>query len=637
MAKKLSRLGIFVFFDPQGVVDTYVTHLLGALRPHFEKLVVISNTDLDATGTEALGTWADVLHFRANRGLDAAAYKEGLIRVCGWEELGKYDEVVLINDTFYGPIPSFDKMFADMAELDLDFWGMAAGYPSVDGWNKVKYGYIPSHIQTFFVAFRQNMVRSQAFRSYWEQYDETLSDFESVVTQHEVIMTKHFEDLGFRWGICADTEKYASESLTENFNIYYHHPYKMMKDMDFPVLKRKVLAGVPELLYMADLEEPAQAMAYIQNHSDYDTGMIWENLLRLYNVADIYHGLHLNYVLPSVPVAVPEKKRAALVFHAANPFFAQELCDSAAKLADTVDVYLLPEQGVTVPEDLPETVKILPPTGQDTEMGGFVLGCRELAGRYDYLGFVHDVGNPTRAPMTAPESAVWGYLKNIAGDSAYVSQILDRFASEPHLGVLGAPFPVHHDYFKSYGNRWQGSYNRVRELAETLDLRCKLSEKSQPIMTDGAFWCRTAALETLWKECWTADRFRRNSLTNRSPENEALKRILPYAAQSEGYYSGVVMHTEYASMRLTTQQYMLDGITDATRQGLGFESASYSGYLRHLQAFGTDAQGSPVMVDASKFGFTSLIRIWLYRTMPRWLFDAVANVYRFAKRLLGKN
>lgn len=637
MAKKLSRLGIFVFFDPQGVVDAYVTYLLGALRPHFEKLVVISNTDLDATGKEALGTWADVLHFRANRGLDAAAYKEGLIQVCGWEELGKYDEVVLINDTFYGPIPSFDKMFADMEIRDLDFWGMAAGYPSVDGWNKVRYGYIPSHIQTFFVAFRQNMVRSQAFRNYWEQYDETLSDFESVVTQHEVVMTKHFEDLGFRWGICAVTEKYASESRTENFNIYYHHPYKMLKDMDFPVIKRKVLAGVPEQLYMADLEEPAQALAYIQNQTDYDAGMIWENLLRLYNVADLYHGLHLNYVLPSVTVPMPEKKRAALVFHMANPFFTEEVCSSAVALADVLDVYLLPEQGVTVPEDLPEAVKILPSTGQDTEMGGFVLGCRELAGRYDYLGFVHDVRNPERAPLTAPESTVWGYLKNIAGDPAYVSQILARFEAEPHLGILGAPFPVHHDHFRNYGDRWQGSFDGTRELAERLELRCKLSEKIQPILVTGAFWCRTAALEVLWKESWTADRFRRNSLTDRNPENEVLKRFLPYVAQSGGFYSGVVMHTEYASMRVTAQQYMLDGITEATRRGLGCESASYSGYLRHLQAFGTDEQGSPVMIDASRFGMTSLIRIWLRRKAPRWLFEAVANVFRFVKRLLGKN
>lgn len=636
MAKKMSRLGIFVFFDPQGVVDAYVTHLLGALRPHFEKLVVISNCALDDARKETLAAWADVLHCRANQGLDAAAYKEGLVSVCGWEEAGKYDEVVLINDTFYGPIPSFDRMFADMAARDLDFWGMAAGYPSVDGWNKVKYGYIPSHIQTFFVAFRQNMVRSQAFHAYWDRYDASLSDFESVVTQHEVIMTRHFEDLGFRWGICADTEKYASESLTENFNIYYHHPYKMMKDMGFPVLKRKVLAGVPEQLYMADLEEPAQALDYIQNHTDYDSGMIWDNLLRLYNVTDIYHGLHLNYVLPSVPVPMPEGKRAALVFHMANPFFAEEICARAAGLADTVDVYLLPERGVAVPEDLPEAVTVLEPTGQDTEMGGFVLGCRELAGRYDYLGFVHDVRNPDRAPMTAPESAVWGYLKNIAGDPAYVSQVLRCFGENPRLGVLGAPFPVHHDHFKNYGDRWQESFGATRELAETLGLRCRLSEKTQPFLVTGAFWCRTEALADLWKGDWSAERFRRSALTDRSMENEALVRILPYAAQSAGFYSGVVMHTEYASMRLTTQQYMLDGITDATRQQLGCESASYSGYLRHLQAFQMGGQGSPVMIDASKFGMTSLIRIWLHRKAPRWLFDAVAQTYRFLRRLFGK-
>ena len=121
MGKKLSRLGIFVFFDPQGIVDGYVTELLRGLRPNLERLVIVSNTELDDTAEKTLRQYADDVIVRENHGLDAAAFKAGMIQFCGWEEVERYDEVVLVNDTFFGPIHSFDDMFSGMADRDVDF------------------------------------------------------------------------------------------------------------------------------------------------------------------------------------------------------------------------------------------------------------------------------------------------------------------------------------------------------------------------------------------------------------------------------------------------------------------------------------------------------------------------------------
>ena len=140
MDKKLSRLGIFVFFDPQGIVDEYVIRLLQSFRDRISRMVVVSNTVLNDTEREKLERNSDALYIRENSGLDAAAFKAGMVTFCGWEEVEKYDEAVLINDTFFGPVHSFSDMFDEMAEKDIDFWGMSAGYPSDDGWNKVKYG-----------------------------------------------------------------------------------------------------------------------------------------------------------------------------------------------------------------------------------------------------------------------------------------------------------------------------------------------------------------------------------------------------------------------------------------------------------------------------------------------------------------
>ena len=128
MAKTMSRLGIFVFYDPDGIVDGYVTHLLQTLRPNFKKLIVVSNSNVSDAEKNKLEQNSDGVFVRENRGLDAAAFKAGMVSFCGWEEVCRYDEVVLINDTFFGPMGSFAAVFDDMAEKDLDFWGMSAGH-----------------------------------------------------------------------------------------------------------------------------------------------------------------------------------------------------------------------------------------------------------------------------------------------------------------------------------------------------------------------------------------------------------------------------------------------------------------------------------------------------------------------------
>ena len=69
----LTRLAIFVFYDPQGTIDRYVTYLLEALRPNVTRLVVVSNTELDNSNRERLERCCDDLFVRENRGLDAAA------------------------------------------------------------------------------------------------------------------------------------------------------------------------------------------------------------------------------------------------------------------------------------------------------------------------------------------------------------------------------------------------------------------------------------------------------------------------------------------------------------------------------------------------------------------------------------
>ena len=472
------------------------------------------------------------------------------------------------------------------------------------------------------------MVQSKEFQAYWNAYDDTMNDFVSVVTQHETTMTKHFQDLGFQWEVYADTEKYKSKYRSENFNVYHHHAHSMMRYMRFPVLKKKVLGlNMTDFLYLNDLEEPADAMKYIHNESDYDARLIWDNVLRLYNVTDLYNSLHLNCIFPSTPLDEPNIRRAALIYHLANPFFAEMFCRHADNLSESIDVYIIAGSAAVaklVEKHLPDNsnVKVMDPAEQETEMGNLVLKCKALAEQYNYLGFVHDVDNPNHYPTTVPESTVYGYLQNIASDADYVKRIVNCFEHNPCLGVLGTPFPIHHQGFGNYGNEWGRWFEDTYALAKTMNLRCNLTKSKNPFLITGAFWCRTEALNALWNMAWEPEQFHRNPTTKISRMNEVLKRILPYVAQHEGYYSGVVMHLNYASMRITNQQYMLDQIVNVSRRDLRCTGESFAECLEQL--------------SISRLGFTKIVRIILERTTPRWFSQSVRKVFRFIKRKIRR-
>jgi len=75
---QLRRIVFYLFFDPQGVVDDYVTYKLQALREHAAHIFVVSNSTLTPEGRDKLESVADTVWERKNVGFDVWAYKEAM-------------------------------------------------------------------------------------------------------------------------------------------------------------------------------------------------------------------------------------------------------------------------------------------------------------------------------------------------------------------------------------------------------------------------------------------------------------------------------------------------------------------------------------------------------------------------------
>lgn len=198
-----------------------------------------------------------------------------------------------------------------MDSENVDFWGIIAFHKVMQNSFDCEYGYIPTHIQSHWIAVRSKMLKSIEFQNYWNSRPE-IKCYGDAIGKHEVLFTKHFEDKGFAWKVYADmNENFSDFPLAKN-------PVELFKNCHCPIFKRKsFFYPYFDVLCDSDGRQSSQLIDYLNENSLFDTGMIWENLLRTNDLSDIQVAANLNYVLPPKerPLVAPSQKKIALVIH----------------------------------------------------------------------------------------------------------------------------------------------------------------------------------------------------------------------------------------------------------------------------------------------------------------------------------
>jgi rhamnosyltransferase len=573
-AKK--RYGVYVFFDADGIADEYNFYFLKELKKELSHLLVICNGKIDENGRKRFREIADEFLERENKGYDITAYNIGLSK-CGYNADGNYDEVVICNSTMFGPFYPFSEMFDAMARKDIDFWGISNfhGAP-FDPFGTVEYGYLPKHVQSFFMVFRKSLTMQKDFTDYWKNMPE-ITSYEQAIGFHEAIFTKKFEDKGYKWDVYVnsdDLEGYTLDPLRD-------FPGVMIDRRRCPIIKkRSFFHDYGEAFSRSAGEGMQDAMKVITEKTDYDVNLIWTNILRLQNMSDVKKRMQLNYVLPTKKAALKGKSslKTALVIHIYYDELADMCCRYALNTPEWMDIF------VTVPnEEKLEKVKksfeaakkrqvefrIVGNIGRD--VAPFLTGCKDLVGRYDLICKVHDKKVYQIKPMVIGES--WGYMcfENMLANENYVRNIINLFEKNEKLGMLMPPIPVHGPYYPTTGKgEWGENFPDAQKLADKLKLKVDITKDKEPVAPLGSmFWVRTAALRGLFAQDWQYKDFPPEPIADDHTVLHAIERIYPFCVQNEGYYSGWVMAETFAGIHLTNLNYMNHGLRNAASEKYG--------------------------------------------------------------------
>jgi lipopolysaccharide biosynthesis protein len=272
------RLGIYLYYNPEGRAGAYVYYFLEHLKPHCDELCVVINGFVQADALAKLKRLCDKVIVRENIGFDSGAYKEA-IESYGYQTIATaFDELLICNYTCYGPVYPFSEMFNAMAERTCDFWGHNRYIAGLKTGNEV----IVDHIQSYFMVFRKNILQSECFEAYWATLVPP-HNYWTAVTNHELKCTAYFEKEGF----ISDTFIPCDCTSEGRPNLPVFFAYSQLKNNRSPLLKRKVFFVKDGVFEFPQQEKhgAADILNRLEKNTDYPVGLILEDMKESYDIA----------------------------------------------------------------------------------------------------------------------------------------------------------------------------------------------------------------------------------------------------------------------------------------------------------------------------------------------------------------
>lgn len=629
----MKRVAIYFFYDKDGVVDRYVNYFLEDFKKNLDRLIVVCNGKLTPEGRQEFSKYTNEIIVRENKGFDVWAYKEG-IEYIGWDNLKNYDELIMLNMTIMGPIYSFKEMFDEMdSRKELDFWGITKFHKfPVDPWGLIKYGYIPEHIQSHFIAVRNPMLTSYEFKQHWEKMRMINTYFESV-SYHESIFTKKFSDKGFK------SDSYINSDDLKDFTDHpiIDYPKKIIEEKRCPIFKRRSFFNpYDDFLTRSMGRSSLELFKYIEENTNYDVNLIWDNILRVENMYDIKNTLHLNYNLPSNYNLLKDNnsKKIGLFFHIYFEDLIEECFNYVSNMPEYVDIFITTDKEnkkIKIENKFSELknkvdIKIIENRGRD--VSAFLVPNREEILKYDIACFAHDKKTKQLHPELKGEEFKYKCLENILGNKNFVNNIINLFIENPRLGLLSPPAPNHAEFYGNLGREWGENYDITVEFLKDLKIEINVDKGKAPIAPYGTmFWFRPKAMKKLLEKTWKYEDFPKEPNKIDGTILHAIERAYPFVVQEAGFYSANVLNEDFTRVEMTNLGFMLSSLNKTLYSNKLFQ---HYGMQYFLLDFMKKTLGG-------KLKFRNLLKMFIISKMPEGMRNFLIKVRKKFRRRKNEN
>ena len=565
----MRRIVVFSINDPMGRVGKYTATMLSAYGGCADALLVVGRREPDEEARAFIGG----LGGRAIVNPDGSLHNyHCALNLLGQEGLSGYDELVLTGDVFFGPLSPLEGMFSEMDGRGADYWTLTEHSAE----DRYPYPYTPlpdisaqSHMS--FICFRESVFGSKAFSEFWEAlpapgYVGAGEGAEGAIDD----IPRYFREKGF--GGDAFIKLDGADDLNP-FSFLYE-PKLLLEKYGCPIFDIRAFTVPKERILENTFGETAKGfLAAIEGYGAYDTGQIWEHLIRDAHPCDFVNALGLIYILPEgmrVPQDGPAKggfagsgrteggaPRVALCMHLHYMDLLEDSLAYAKNAPGYMDIYATAsseEKRLRIEEafsGLANKVETRLVENRGRNESALLVGLADVCRDYDFVCYCHDKKTAGIRPNSIGRSNSYKLQQCTLPSSMFADNVIGLFLEEPRIGLLVPTEPNHAFYSKTPGNEWADDFENTRALHKELGLSSPIDEGKYPVTSYGSvLWFRTAALGPLFGRGWKYGDFPEEPVGDDASLLHAIERIYPYVCQSAGYIPAYLLSDRAAGLEI---------------------------------------------------------------------------------------
>lgn len=430
----MKRLAVLAMYSKNGMVYDYIEYLIKELRREVQAFYVVCNSALRIEEQEKVKPYINDIFFRNDEGYDATAFKQTFEEYLGWEKIYKFDELVLLNDSFFGPFIPFADIFNKMSKRECDFWTFTSNQDSNTSMGEVSF-----HFQPYFWVIREHMLKHESFRKFWETLPK-LETYKQAVLNYELRMTEYFNHEGFEGSAYVDGKGFISEELSERYLYTMFDPYALVAHKGCPVVKKKCfLLDRKQIYSMSEYEDIVLLMKYLRQNSNYDTDMIWQVLLDQNRFSTIDNHLCMEYIAQEKTELDDYDKgniaKSLIIIYIDSEIYIDDVFAYVKNIDRYIDVKIIynqtMEKKLECRELLSKKVQLIEYNKKFTE---YVNYCRP---KYEYLCVIN-LQNiyETGKPLKTGRSRLHLLLENSIGSIGLIADILQHLSEEKLLSGM---------------------------------------------------------------------------------------------------------------------------------------------------------------------------------------------------------
>ena len=216
----MKRLCLFVGYDCKNEIDDYVIYYVKKMA-EIADVYYYGDFDCQPNELKKLSPYCKKYFAKRHKKYDFGSWQE-LIKIIGKDKIREYDQLILANDSCYGPIFDLKSVFKKMEQRNCDFWGLSAS----------KWYHI--HIQSYFVVLNNNVLQNDALFNFFSKV-EAQNSLSEVCEKYEDQLTYVLNKAGFSFDTYISYGDYVNQP--------YYNVTNSIINAKFPLLKVKTFYG----------------------------------------------------------------------------------------------------------------------------------------------------------------------------------------------------------------------------------------------------------------------------------------------------------------------------------------------------------------------------------------------------------